>query len=61
MASILFHALLVILVILAKQEDGRKLGWVNIVVKLKIRRFLAHPLLFIVGVTIIVLILQRFV
>ena len=61
MAFILFHVFLVILVTMAKQEDGKKLGWMNIVVKLKMRRFIALLLLFTVGLTIVNLILQRLV
>ena len=54
-ASILFHVPFVILVILAKLEDGWKLDWMNIVAKLKMKRFILHPLHLIVGFTIIVL------
>ena len=43
MTSILFLVVLVILVRLAKQEDGWKLGWMSIVVKLKMKRFRARP------------------
>ena len=60
-ASILFHVLLVILIKLAKDEDSWKLDWINIVAKLKIKRFILHPLPLIVGLTIIVLIFQRLV
>ena len=59
--SVLFNVLLVILNILAEQEDDWKLDWMNIVVKLKMKRFIPHPLPFIVGFTIIILILQRLV
>ena len=44
-----------------KQEDGWKLGWMNIAEKLKMKRFMPHPLHLIVGLTIIILIFQRFV
>ena len=52
-ASILSHVLLVILVILAKQQNGWKPGWMNIVEKLKTKRFIPHPLHLIVSLTII--------
>ena len=58
-ASTLFHLFLVILVILDKQEDSWKLGWMNIIVKLKMKRFMPHPLHLIFGLQIIILILLR--
>ena len=44
-AIILFLYLVLIFFILAKQQDGWNLGCMSVVVKLKLKRFTAHPLL----------------
>ena len=57
----LFLILPVILVVLDKQEDDWKPGWMYVTVKLKMKRFTTYPLLLIVGLIIIILILQKLV